>query len=211
MHIPRITKAHKTGFGRRVGIILALVFAVFLLVRKEGVHEPEKALPVPQKTQQLQTQNIISTTKPMYISSSAFKDNEHIPYQYTCDGKNTNPSFAIADVPTSAKSLAFIMDDPDAPGGEWVHWILWNIDPATVEISEHSVPSGAVEGVTDFKKPGYGGPCPPDGLHRYFFKLYALDAKLDLPQSAAKADLEKAMQGHIVSQAQTVGLYARGY
>lgn len=194
-----------------IGIILALVFAVFLLVRKEAVHEPEKAPLVPQKTQQPQTQNIIPITKPMHISSSAFKDNEHIPYQYTCDGKNTNPPLAITDVPAGAKSLALIVDDPDAPGGEWVHWIVWNIDPSTTEISEHSVPPGAMEGATDFKKSGYGGPCPPDGMHRYFFKLYALDTKLDLQSSAAKAGLEKAMQGHIISHTQLVGLYARGY
>lgn len=211
MHLPQTAKARKTGFGRRVGIILALVFAVFLLVRKEAVYEPEKVPLIPQKTQQPQTQNIIPTTKPMHISSSAFKDNEHIPYQYTCDGKNTNPPLAITDVPAGAKSLVLIMDDPDAPGGEWVHWLVWNINPATVAISEHSVPVAAVEGVTDFKKPGYGGPCPPDGMHRYFFKLYALDTKLDLQPSAVKADLEKAMQGHIVSQSQLVGLYAREY
>ncbi len=211
MHLPQMVKDHKIGFGRRVGIILALVFVVFLLVRKEAIYEPEEALLVPQKTQQPKTQNTIPAAKTMHISSSVFKDNEHIPYQYTCDGKNTNPPLELSGVPAEAKSLALIVDDPDAPGGEWVHWLVWNIDPATIVISEQSVLIGAVEGMTDFKKPGYSGPCPPDGMHRYFFKLYALDTKLNLQPSANKANLENAMKGHILDQARLASLYERRY
>lgn len=103
------------------------------------------------------------------------------------------------------------MDDPDAPVGTWVHWTIWNITPQTTEIPENSAPLGAFEGVTDFGKPGYGGPCPPNGTHRYFFKLYALDILFTLPQTARKADTEKAMQGHILDKAELIGLYTRQY
>lgn len=146
----------------------------------------------------------------MNISSPAFKDNERIPSQYTCDGENVNPPLEISDVPSEAKSLVLIVDDPDAPGKTWVHWVVWNIDPTTTEILENSVPIRAVEGMTDFGKPGYGGPCPPSGTHRYFFKLYALDTLLDISSQATKADVEKAMEGHMLTQATLIGLYSRG-
>lgn len=145
----------------------------------------------------------------MKITSSAFANNQMIPSKYTCDGGNVNPSLEISDVPKSAKSLALIMDDPDAPAGIWVHWTLWNIDPKTSEIAEHSVPPGAAQGVTSFGKPGYGGPCPPSGTHRYFFKLYALDLRLDLSEAASKAELEGAMREHILEQSELTGLYSR--
>lgn len=145
----------------------------------------------------------------MTISSPTFENNRFIPSVYTCDGDNVNPPFKILETPQNAKSLVLIVDDPDAPSGAWVHWLLWNIDPATKEIAQNSVPSGAVEGTTSFGETGYGGPCPPSGTHRYFFKLYALDAILKLNQSAAKSELEKAMNGHILAEAQLVGLYGR--
>lgn len=143
------------------------------------------------------------------IESSAFKNNSPIPKKYTCDGKDINPPLAIQNVPNGTRSLALIVDDPDAPVGTWVHWVVWNIDPGTREIGENSVPPGAVQGMNDFRKTTYGGPCPPSGTHRYFFKLYALDAKLDLKSSAVKKDVEKAMKGHILGEAQTMGLYKR--
>jgi Raf kinase inhibitor-like YbhB/YbcL family protein len=145
----------------------------------------------------------------MKISSSAFEDNTLIPSQFTCDGKNINPPLTFEDVPANAKSLALIIDDPDAPHGTWVHWVLWNIDPKRAEIKEHSVPNGAHQGVNDFKRNDYGGPCPPSGTHRYFFKLYALDTMLPLSQRTTKADLEKAMHGHIIEKAEIIGLYRR--
>lgn len=145
----------------------------------------------------------------MRIYSSAFQDNTLIPEKYTCDGQNVNPPLKFENVPAAAKSLALIVDDPDAPRGTWVHWVVWNIDPKTTEIKEHSVPAGAHQGVTDFKRNDYGGPCPPSGTHRYFFKLYALDTMLPLSQRTTKADLEKAMQGHIIEKTETVGLYRR--
>ncbi len=145
----------------------------------------------------------------MKISSSAFQDNTLIPAKYTCDGQNFNPPLTFDNVPAGSKSLALIMDDPDAPNGTWVHWVVWNIDPKTVEIKEHSVPAGAHQGINDFKRNDYGGPCPPSGTHRYFFKLYALDTMLPLSQRTTKADLENAMHGHIVEKAETIGLYRR--
>src|SRR3989344_1940186 len=141
----------------------------------------------------------------MKIQSSAFNNNETIPVKYTCDGENINPPLSFSDIPSDAKSLALVMDDPDAPSGTWVHWTVWNIDPKTIEI----VPQNAIEGTTSFGKPGYGGPCPPSGTHRYFFKLYALDNTLQLSASSTKEDLEKAMEGHIIGQTDLVGLYKR--
>lgn len=143
------------------------------------------------------------------ISSAVFESNGSIPAKFTCDGKDVNPPLAIQGVPAGAKSLALIVDDPDAPRGMWVHWIAWNIDPKITEIMEASVPKGAVQGMNDFRKHDYGGPCPPSGTHRYFFKLYALDAQLTLSANSEKTDLEKAMQGHIISQTQIMGTYKR--
>ena len=143
------------------------------------------------------------------LSSPAFKHNQMIPTKHTCDGADVNPSLLIENPPSEAKSLALILDDPDAPAGTWVHWVLWNIDPKTTEIREDSVPSGAEQGTNDFRKHDYGGPCPPSGTHRYFFKLYVLDTTLNLGAVTTKAALERAMKGHIVAQTELVGLYKR--
>jgi Raf kinase inhibitor-like YbhB/YbcL family protein len=145
----------------------------------------------------------------MKIESSAFQPNQRIPSKYTCDGENINPQLLFSDVPKEAKSLVLIMDDPDAPMGNWTHWTLWNISPQTKEIPENFVPAEAVEGKTSFGRPGYGGPCPPSGTHRYFFKLYALDKILDLPFGAERKDLERAMEGHILEKTELIGLYGR--
>jgi Raf kinase inhibitor-like YbhB/YbcL family protein len=145
----------------------------------------------------------------MTITSPAFRNGELIPSKFTCDGADVNPALNIGTVPPEAKSLAIIMDDPDAPGGMWVHWVVWNIDPKTREIKENSVPPGAKLGVNDFRKTLYGGPCPPPGTHRYFFKLYALDTMLDLGTDTTKAALEKAMKGHILAQGELMGRYKR--
>lgn len=147
----------------------------------------------------------------MKIESSAFKHNERIPAKFTCEGKNVNPPLKISDVPSQAKSLVLIMDDPDAPMGTWVHWIVWNIDPKTSEISENSVPSKSTQGITSFKSIGYGGPCPPvgHGIHHYFFKLYALDTVLNHPSSSDKRELEEAIKNHILAKAEIIGLYSR--
>ncbi len=143
------------------------------------------------------------------ISSPAFKHNEHIPKKFTCDGSDVSPQLLIGNIPAGTKSLALIVDDPDAPRGTWVHWVVWNISPDTKEIREGAVPSGALQGMNDFRQLDYGGPCPPSGTHRYFFKLYALDTLLSLGGGASKANLERAMEGHILARAELVGLYSR--
>ena len=154
-----------------------------------------------------------SITKNMQITSPAFINNQNIPSKYTCDGDGVNPPLEFKDVPKEAVSLALIVDDPDAPipppAGGWVHWTLWNMDPATTAITENSVPPKAIAGQTSSGQNVYGGPCPPSGTHRYFFKLYALDSKLSLSSFSLKEDLEKSMQGHVIMQAELVGLYSR--
>jgi Raf kinase inhibitor-like YbhB/YbcL family protein len=144
----------------------------------------------------------------MKIGSKAFEHNNSIPSKYTCEGEDINPPLHFSDVPDKAKSLVLIVDDPDAPAKTWVHWILWNIPPDTSEIKEGSTPK-SLEGITDFGRPGWGGPCPPSGSHRYFFKLYALDKELELPPTSKKSDLENEMAGHIIGSAELIGLYKR--
>ncbi len=146
---------------------------------------------------------------PFQISSPVFGHNQMIPSKYTCDGADVNPPLLIEGAPQGPKSFALVVDDPDAPAGTWVHWVLWNIDPKTAEIREGSVPAGASQGMNDFRKHDYGGPCPPSGTHRYFFKLYALDTTLDPGKGAAKASLERAMKGHVIAHAELIGLYKR--
>ena len=152
----------------------------------------------------------VNSMAALHITSPAFQNNGSIPRQYTCDGKDINPPLEIENCPTEAKSIAFICDDPDASVGTWVHWVLWNIDPTAKEIAENAVPKGAVEGMNDFRRHTYGGPCPPSGTHRYFFKVYALDTMLDISPNSTKTDLEKAMKGHILAEGQIIGLYKRG-
>ena len=143
------------------------------------------------------------------VSSPIFENNSTIPAEYTCDGVNVNPPLVIEHVPAGTKSLALIVEDPDAPAGIWVHWVVWNIHPETKEIKENAVPKGARQGMNDFRKHNYGGPCPPSGTHRYIFKIYALDTILTISPQATKADLEKAMNGHVIEQAHIIGLYKR--
>lgn len=152
------------------------------------------------------------TMEDLVLKSSAFENGNNIPSKFTCDGENINPVFLIENVPAGAKSLVLIMDDPDATGGTtWDHWLLWNISAETKEILENSVPAGAIQGKTSWGRNEYGGPCPPKGSspHRYMFKLYALDTRLDLNSDSTKADLEKAIAGHILSQTVLTGLYNR--
>jgi len=140
------------------------------------------------------------------ITSPSFQNNGAIPAKYTCDGNDVNPPLNITGIPREAKSLVLIVDDPDASMGTFVHWVVWNIPPKE-RIEENSVPG--VEGMNDFRKRSYGGPCPPSGTHRYFFKLYALDVKLDLKTNSRKEDVEKAIEGHVLARGEIVGLYRR--
>lgn len=144
----------------------------------------------------------------MKFTSSAFQNNQKIPQKYTCEGEDVSPALHIADIPAGTQSLAIIVDDPDAPMGTFDHWIAWNLPPTT-----HDLPEGGKvpkQGTNGFRERRYRGPCPPHGKpHRYFFKLYALDTLIDIHEGSPKAALEQAMQGHILGQAQLVGLYQR--
>ena len=144
--------------------------------------------------------------KVLEITSPAFGNNGQIPTRYTCDGTDVNPPLNVSGINDGAKSLALIVDDPDAPRGTWVHWVMWNI-PLESGIKENEAPG--IQGLNDFQKNQYNGPCPPSGTHRYFFKVYALDTTLDLPASAIKAQLEKSMEGHIVAYGELQGIYNR--
>ena len=148
------------------------------------------------------------------ITSSAFADGELIPSEYTCDGRNVSPPISLDGVPQSAESIAIICDDPDAPSKTWVHWVVFNLPVDTKELEEDvpansTLPNGAKQGETDFGRIGYGGPCPPSGTHRYFFKAYALDTMLELSAGATKEQLLDAMAGHIIAEGQLIGKYKR--
>jgi len=143
----------------------------------------------------------------MQLKSQAFQNGKLIPGKYTCDGKNVSPPLVIMDAPKETKSLALIMSDPDAPHGTFLHWLLWNIPPKVTELKEGESPG--VKGKNDFGKPGYGGPCPPSGIHRYVFRVYALDIMLNHPESSTKQQVEAAMKGHILQSAELIGRYSR--
>ncbi len=153
----------------------------------------------------------------MTITSSAFAHNGSIPKQYTCEGKDISPPLTWSGIPGKAKSLALIVDDPDAPDPAaprmtWVHWVVYNLPVSSTGLAEaaKSLPAGALEGLNDWQRTGYGGPCPPIGRHRYFHKLYALDTVLPDLKKPNKARLEQAMKGHIVAEAQLIGTYQKG-
>jgi Raf kinase inhibitor-like YbhB/YbcL family protein len=143
------------------------------------------------------------------VGSAAFQMAGKIPTQYTCAASNVNPPLFFRGVPVEAKSLAVIMDDPDAPGGLFTHWLVWNIDPTVTQISEKSVPKDALQGTNDFGNIRYGGPCPPSGTHRYFFHVFALDQPLDLKAGSKRSQLEKALSGHILARGQLMAYYTR--
>ena len=144
------------------------------------------------------------TYKKIDVSSASFKENEFIPRRNTCDGKNVNPALNFDHIPKESQSLAIIVDDPDAPAGTWVHWVIWNV-PITHHLKEDHAPG--LQGINDFQKQIYCGPCPPKGTHRYFFKVYSLDCTLQIPGNSDKQDLEKAMAGHILGFGELIGLY----
>ena len=148
------------------------------------------------------------------ITSSAFEDGGLIPAKYTCDGADVSPLLQWDAVPEGTRSIALICDDPDAPMGTWVHWVLFNLPSDAKELAENipteeTLPNGAKQGVNDFGRVGYGGPCPPGGTHRYFFKIYALDTEVGLQAGADKRRLLKTMEGHILEQGQLIGKYKR--
>ena len=181
-----------------VGVIILLVAVgvVFIVLSMQSK---------PGKIEEIQA----SVSNTMKIRSTAFENNQPIPKKYTCDGDGINPPLAFSEIPQNAQSLVLIVDDPDAPSGTFTHWTIWNIDPGLLGISENSIPSGAIQGNSDAGKIGYVGPCPPSGTHHYFFKLFALDSKLDLSSGSKRKDLDQAMANHIIGNTEFVGLYLR--
>ena len=175
------------------GVLICIIVVIFLI----GCAPKEK---------------IVDRKIPVGVSkmkvTSVFNENEAIPSEYTCDGEDKAPELKIEDVPENTKSLALIMDDPDAPVGTWDHWIVFNIPPDTKVITKGTEPKGTA-GKNSWGKTGYGGPCPPSGTHRYFFKLYALDTTLDIEEGSDKKDLEKAMQDHTIEKAELMGTYRK--
>src|SRR5208337_1275109 len=154
-------------------------------------------------------------TMALALTTTAFSAGGEIPKKYTCDGADLSPTLAWNDIPAGTQSLALIADDPDAPVGTWTHWVIWNIPAKLTGLAENvlkteALADGRRQGRNDFRRIGYGGPCPPAGKpHRYFFRLYALDSKLDLHAGANRADLEQAMKGHVLAQAEVMGKYGR--
>ena len=143
----------------------------------------------------------------MKFSSPEFEHDGHIPKKFTCQGDDISPALIIEDIPDEAKTFALIVEDPDAPMGTWVHWVVYNIPATMSQIKEDSIPG--IQVMNNFGRVEYGGPCPPSGTHRYFFKVYALDAELRLKENSRKKDLEKAMEGHILDKAELIGLYKK--
>lgn len=179
-------------------ILLALVLIIL------GWYFVNKKTVVQQKN--IQSSNIVNN---MILNSTAFKRNDYLPAKYSCDGLNVNPPLKITEATDNAASFVLIVNDPDAVGGQWTHWLLWNIPPATKIIEENSVPEEAIAGPNDFGEKKYSGPCPPAGIHHYVFELYALDIKLNLPAEADKNAVMNAMTGHIIAQTELTGLYSR--
>src|SRR4029077_2479117 len=146
----------------------------------------------------------------MKITTTAFQEGGNIPSKFTCDGADANPPLRFEGMPAEAKRLALIVDDADALGGLFTRWLILNIDPTTTTVEENSAPANGVQGKNDFGKSGYGGPCPPSGTHRYFFKIFALDRQLDLAAGSKRAQLDAQMRGHILAQGELMGRYSRG-
>jgi Raf kinase inhibitor-like YbhB/YbcL family protein len=190
--------------GKMQKFILLFIFLAFGLSSCGATPTPASA---PQEGGQTMT---------FELTSSAFGQGETIPVKYTCDGEDISPPLRWSDPPEGTQSFALIADDPDAPVGTWVHWVLFNLPAETREVPEQATPPAGsqgpnyvVDGKNSWKRTGYGGPCPPGGTHRYFFKLYALDTMLDLAAGATKEQLLQAMEGHILGQAEVMGTYSR--
>lgn len=145
----------------------------------------------------------------MEITTAAIQINGHIAPQYTCDGANISPSVVFTQIPNNAKSTALILEDPDAPGGTFIHWLLYDMSPATLVVPENEMPTTGKAGTNDFGQLGYGGPCPPSGTHRYVFRLLALDARFDLAEGISKSELDGVIDGHIIDSVEVVGVYVR--
>jgi len=179
-------------------IILIIIFVIFLIFFLNN------------KVNENSEYNETEVIENMKITSPAFKEGGKIPSKYTCDDANINPELHFEQVPENAKSLVLIMDDPDAPMGVFTHWVIFNIPASsTIVINENSVPQNSVLGLNSANKTSYVGPCPPSGVHRYYFKVFALDSLLNLKEGAKREEIEKEMANHIIDQTQYLGLYQR--
>jgi len=176
-----------------LGFLIIIGAAMYLVTK--GTEPAQKPLPT-------------DTMARMTVRSPAFNHEEFIPSKYTCDGEDLSPPLAIDNIPAGAASLVLIVDDPDAPGGTWDHWIVFNIPGKLTRIGEGDAPEG-LEGTNSWGRGGYGGPCPPSGTHRYLFKIYALDTTLDVPLGARKTEVLAAMEGHVLESATLMGRYQR--
>jgi Raf kinase inhibitor-like YbhB/YbcL family protein len=190
---------------KRIPVFLSLIEILLISCRTAQPIEPVSQFAVDQ------TKNRV---KSMLLESSAFSNEAQIPSRYTCDGENLSPSLHWSELPEGTQSVALVMDDPDAPLQTFVHWVVYNLPPTVSELSEgagvkNSPSTGMVVGKNDFGNIGYGGPCPPRGTHRYYFKLYALDRQLTLSAGATKSQLERAMERHVLAQAVLIGHYRR--
>jgi Raf kinase inhibitor-like YbhB/YbcL family protein len=199
-----IAEVHQGEELRRISVITILVLFLLLFLSCAGRQQQLPQPASPQKQAQAEIK----------LTSSAFKNGEPIPRTYTCDGVNVSPPLEWSGVPRTAKTIAIVCDDPDAPGGTWAHWALYNLPADNIGLVENTLATetlraGGFQGKNDFGKIGYGGPCPPSGTHRYFFKIYALDSELPLKAGATKAELMKAMDDHVVLQGQLIGTYRR--
>lgn len=176
-------------------LIFIVVFLVFSVILKKSLIQPA-VNPLNKKENNMKL-------------TSVFEHNGNIPSLYTCDGQDLAPELTISEVPKGTKELVLIVDDPDAPMGTWVHWVLYNIPYNTQKIDAKKLPAGTKQGITDFGRIGWGGPCPPNGTHRYFFKLYALDKTLELSGGMTKGQVEAAIKNHIIEKTELIGLYKR--
>ena len=195
-----INSVHKKA---RLLVLLTLVAAVGCAIQQKARQETAASASTPQ-----------TTGGSIKLTSTSFKESEPIPRQYTCDGVNVSPPLEWSGLPKTAKTLAIIADDPDAPAGTWVHWVLYNLRSDNIGMVENlpatdELKAGGFQGKNDFGKIGYGGPCPPSGTHHYFFNIYALDSELPLKAGATKAEVEKAMEGHVVAQGKLIGTYRK--
>ena len=198
---------------------MKLFIIIFLLAVISGcVAEEERIAPAPSPTSTTtaieNNTKEVTTMQNISISAEAFQSGGAIPEEYTCDGSDVSPALSWRGIPANAKSIALIMDDPDAPMGTFVHWVLFNIPPGTAKLprgvpKNRTLNDGSSQGITDFGRTGYGGPCPPGGTHRYYFRLYALDTMLDLQPGSSRKQLENAMKGHILAQGELMGKYER--
>ncbi|RMG08830.1 MAG: YbhB/YbcL family Raf kinase inhibitor-like protein [Cyanobacteria bacterium J055] len=192
---------------RRRGFLLAWFAVVLLLGLPIGCTFSDATRSIPPQF----SQPALTTMK---LESTAFTPNQLIPSTYTCEGKDISPPLSWSEPPEGTKSFALIVDDPDAPGRTFVHWVLYNLPPTTRQLPEGlshqpELSLGGIQGKNDFDRYGYGGPCPPSGTHRYYFKLYALDTELDLALGVTKPQLLKEIEGHVLAEAELIGHYSR--